>query len=132
MNCWIQYLKTMLLENANCRNMIVFDKCFSFYILLLCSKPVVNQENDEDVIIWWHDWRGMPFLKFRLWSKFRDNIRQYNCRFSRDNNFYLEKTCPEIQLENKSFLCTQTHTHTHTYTHTHTHRPKLELIIKKI
>ena len=69
MNCWIQYLKTnsimflfydSLVENSNCGNMVVFDRSFLFYILPPYLKPAVNQKNDNDVIISWHNvivWR---------------------------------------------------------------------------
>ena len=55
MNCWMQYLKTnsiilflydSLVEHSNCQNIVVFDRCFFFYILPPCSKPAVNQESN--------------------------------------------------------------------------------------
>ena len=55
MNCWMQYLKTNLImlflydslvEHSNCQSIVVFDRCFLFYILPPCSKPAVNQESN--------------------------------------------------------------------------------------
>ena len=68
-NCWMQYLKAnsimlflydSLVEHSNCQNIVVFDRCFFFYILPPCSKPAVNQESNDDAIIWWHE----VFFKF--------------------------------------------------------------------